>query len=400
MSVPSSFSSSAEAGLQSTRCSNACPPPPPLPSSDPRLAITDTTASTPDEHDLSKLPPIEALKLLSAGVELLVRLTGDVPPTPPSKTPTDPMMSGIQAEKVEIARSHSDKNLALLARQPREEDAIPDASKKPGPAVDKSPANLGGAGGGGDGRGLSKLQLYSAQLRAQQQAKQQQAQQQQQQQQHQQQQHQQQQRQEQQQLQQAESGQDAVDAVDGVRLRHHTPPAPEPQPYVIVGLDAEPVNVQHEAITRKFYSKKEPPIGVGQYLLRLHQFCPMSSAVYLATSLYIHRLAVEERAILVTRRNAHRLLLAGLRVAMKAIEDLSYPHKKFSSVGGVSELELSRLEISFCFLTGFELIVSEDAMRSHWETLRDGRARQMLHDNEPPGLRLGRRPRDITSSGR
>lgn len=100
----------------------------------------------------------------------------------------------------------------------------------------------------------------------------------------------------------------------------------------------------------------------------------MSSAVYLATSFYLFRLAVDERAIPVTRRNCHRLLLAGLRVAMKALEDLSYPHAKFAKVGGVSEIELARLEISFCFLAGFELVVREENLRKHWEALKDGRS--------------------------
>lgn len=98
----------------------------------------------------------------------------------------------------------------------------------------------------------------------------------------------------------------------------------------------------------------------------------MSTAVYLAASLYIHRLAIIERAIVVTKRNAHRLLLAGIRVAMKALEDLSYPHTKFAKVGGVSETELARLEISFCFLVGFELRVDEEALREQWEMLKSG----------------------------
>ncbi|GAB0137721.1 hypothetical protein EsDP_00005976 [Epichloe bromicola] len=200
---------------------------------------------------------------------------------------------------------------------------------------------------------------------------------------------------------------DVYSPVDGVQLRHRPhphPPPPEPesepepeppQPYIIIGADSRPVNLQHGAITRKFYSKKEPPISINHYLARLHQFCPMSTAVYLATSLYIHRLAVEERAIPVTRRNAHRLVLAGLRVAMKALEDLSYPHAKIAKVGGVSEVELARLEISFCFLAGFELVVGEDLLRSHWEELRGRKPQDILGGAEVPTLRLGRRPREV-----
>ena len=134
----------------------------------------------------------------------------------------------------------------------------------------------------------------------------------------------------------------------------------------------EPLNVQHGAIIRKFYSKRPPPIPLEEYLLRLHRYCPMSTAVYLATSLYIHRLAIIEKILPVTARNAHRLLLAGLRVAMKALEDLSYPHRRFAKVGGISETELGRLEVSFCFVTNFELKVTSKMLLEHALAVRDG----------------------------
>lgn len=335
------------------------PPPPPNPSKDPQLALVEPKPS-PDasdaaaaQHDLSKLRPAEALRLLAASVELLVRLTGDIPPTPPPKTPTDPQMSGITAEKAHIARSHSERSLARLRQQ-----AEAQAGKESAPKRDSQV-------------GVSNVQAYSAAMAAQLMA---------------------------QQAARSPGGQQQ-DGIDGVRLKDASPPAQPDNPYMIIGADSQPVNMQHGAITRKFYSKKEPPITVQQYLQRLHQFCPMSTAVYLATSLYIHRLAVDERAIPVTRRNAHRLVLAGLRVAMKALEDLSYPHGKIAKVGGVSEVELARLEISFCFLAGFDLVVREEDLRRHWEALRDGRAQQILTGMEVPTLKLGRRPREIPTPG-
>lgn len=281
------------------------PPPPPVPSSDPSLAVAAP-------QDLFQLPAVDALRLLSASLERLVRATGDVPPTPPPRMPTDPQLSGLQAEKASIVR-------AARSRVPR--------PTTPG----KRPCD------DDDSSGKTKLQALTTTT--------------------------------------------STDEIDGVTLK--------PQPHarrltttaasciVVVGADAQPANLQHGAITRKFYSKNEPPMSVRQYLARLHQFCPMSAAVYLAASLYIHRLAVEERSLPVTRRNAHRLVLAALRVAMKALEDLAYPHAKFARVGGVSETELARLEISFCFLAGFELVVSEEMLRAHCDVLREeGRERR------------------------
>jgi cyclin-like protein len=139
-----------------------------------------------------------------------------------------------------------------------------------------------------------------------------------------------------------------------------------------------PHAVQNAVLAKRFYSKKAPPIALEEYMLRLHKYCPMSTAVYLAASVYITRMAVVEKIILVTPRNVHRLVLAGLRVAMKALEDLSYPHNRFAKVGGVSERELTRLEITFCFLVDFDLRVDAQLLKSEVESLQ--RSSTMPHD--------------------
>lgn len=350
------------------------PPAPPVPSDDPSLAVDAAAQQSPpvDEQDLFKLRGVEALRLLSASIELLVRMTGDIPPTPPPRMPTDPQMSGLQAEKENIVRSHSEKNLARLRQQQQQQQQPKTEESQCAPVTGKRPCDETRESG------KTKLQAYSAAMSAK--------------------------------LASQAGGAPAEGnrpgEIDGVVLKPQphglaasSPPtvSSSPSPYIIVGSDSQPINLQHGAITRKFYSKNEPPISINQYLLRLHQFCPMSAAVYLATSLYIHRLAVEERAIPVTRRNAHRLVLAGLRVAMKALEDLSYPHAKFAKVGGVSPTELARLEISFCFLAGFELVVHEETLRDHWMVLRDGNAAQTLQSMEIPALRLDRKPREVAA---
>lgn len=313
-------------------------------------------------NDISQLPPAEALRLLSITLESLVKITGDIPPTPPPRTPTDPSMKDLQAEKDIIAMATSTA-VTPPASLPTPSPSLAASS----PAVTPHSDREENQGGSGDGNveptpvsgGKSDLQAYRASVAA-----------------------------------QIKSAQQQI--IDGVRLRNEpiTPPETNADApvIVVVGAGSQPVNTQHGAITRKFYSKVEPPITITQYLSRLHQFCPMSTAVYLATSLYIHRLAVEQRAIPITRRNVHRLVLAGLRVATKALEDLAYPHAKVARVGGVSEAELARLEISFCFLAGFELVIGHEGLTKHWESLRDGRSHVQEKSLE---LRLRRPPRNI-----
>jgi hypothetical protein len=157
-----------------------------------------------------------------------------------------------------------------------------------------------------------------------------------------------------------------IDGVAFVKTPIGSPEAHEHEPVSasnIVGAGAQPLYIQHGALARKFYSKRPPPISTEDYLMRMHKYCPMSTAVYLACSLYIDRLAIQERILPVTPRNVHRLLLACLRVAMKALEDLSWPHARFSKVGGVTEGELGRLEITFCYLMDFSLKVDEGMLQ-------------------------------------
>ena len=284
-------------------------PPPPSPSAD-RGIIPATESSLEDSGtlpqvdnvDIFALSPVAALRMLCSTVETLVRITGDIPPTPPASQPCTTNIGLIQVEKENVSRYTKE-------HKRRRSEVV---------------------GNAGD--------------------------------------------------------------VDGVPAKAKTPigsPEAGPsEPLHVHGSNAEPLSIQHSAITRKFYSKKPPSIGLEEYLMRLHCYCPMSTAVYLATSLYIFRLAIVEKIIPVTSRNVHRLVLAGLRVAMKALEDFSYPHRRFAKVGGVSETELGKLEVSFCFVTNFELRVDKEELLehalsiSHMETLYRPQADFRSHENK------------------
>lgn len=148
------------------------------------------------------------------------------------------------------------------------------------------------------------------------------------------------------------------------KLSVGTPEANLSEPDAIIGAKPTATRLQHEAVARKFFSKSPAPVTITEYLLRLQKYCPMSTCVYLAAGGYIHRLAIEEHVVPVTQRTVHRLLLASLRVAMKALEDLSYPHKRFAGVGGISEKELAKLEVSLCYLMEFHLKVDTERLQS------------------------------------
>ena len=63
-------------------------PAPPDPSADPGVVPSIRSPapeddSTPEELDIWTLKPVTALKMLCRSIDALVKMTGDIPPTPP-----------------------------------------------------------------------------------------------------------------------------------------------------------------------------------------------------------------------------------------------------------------------------------------------------------------------------
>ena len=286
------------------------PPPPPEPSKDAGIVppIKSPTLQgldhlTPDNIDIFTLDPVAALKLLCQGTQLLVDMTGDIPPTPPVRS-----------------RGTSPKGEARLS--------VPDAAATP----IRQRASIAGFG--------------------------------------------------------SRNENDSIDGVPFVRTPIGSPEALCHEP-LVHGDTSQPAAVQHAVLARKFYSKRPPPISLDDYLARMHKYCPLSTAVYLATSHYISHLAVREKLLPVTTRNVHRLVLVGLRVAMKALEDLSWPHGRFAKVGGISESELGKLEVGFCFLMDFNLKVDAQMLSDEAQNLMRIHNRSAIEDGpDGDGMRL------------
>ncbi|KAJ9661758.1 hypothetical protein H2198_001723 [Neophaeococcomyces mojaviensis] len=268
------------------------PPPPPEPSRDAGIVppIQSPTLEgldhlTPENIDIFTLDPVAALKLLCEGTQLLVDMTGDIPPTPPvrSRGSSPPGHGRQPARDPTTTPPKQNTHLSVVGFTSRNEN-------------------------------------------------------------------------------------DHIDGVPFVRTPIGSPEAFCHEP-IVHGDTSQSAAIQSAALARKFYSKRPPPISLDDYLSRMHKYCPMSTAVYLATSHYISYLAVREKLLPVTTRNVHRLVLAGLRVAMKALEDLSWPHGRFAKVGGISEAELGKLEVGFCFLMDFGLKVDAQMLTDEAQNL-------------------------------
>jgi hypothetical protein len=146
-----------------------------------------------------------------------------------------------------------------------------------------------------------------------------------------------------------------------------------------IGAGALPEHLQRANMARKFFSKTVPKVGVEEYMNRIQKFCPCSTAVWLAAGSYMHRLCVVDKAVPLTYRTMHRLVLACTLVAMKALEDHRWPQKRFAAVGGVDEAALSRLELCVEFLLSFDVQFTkpEKLKESTMQLIRAGQAATM-----------------------
>ncbi|KAF2198438.1 cyclin-domain-containing protein [Delitschia confertaspora ATCC 74209] len=164
-----------------------------------------------------------------------------------------------------------------------------------------------------------------------------------------------------------------------------------------IGDNAQPAIVQQASLARKFFSKNIPAVGIEEYIYRLHRYCPMSTAVYLAAATYILRLCVEEKIVPVTPKTVHRLVLGSLRCSMKALEDLAYSSHRLATVGGVTVTQLINLEITVCYLMDFDLqVTSESLVRKVVKLQKAAQAAKLamkLPSSFELKLRLPSRPR-------
>lgn len=318
----------------------ATPPPPPNPSQDEALIPHITSPKTQDipspplvgqsdepDWDVDSIPPETAMKMLARAIEALSRVTGDIPATPAASIMSKFSVSGGMFGSSTPPR-HGKEN------EPPGGDAGDD---KPTPLKEFRPSHSRNSS-----RPHTPTPVPDADLRR--------------------------------------PSFQPVSLTSPEAPTTEPPFPPIPTPPAETDTEGSPLqstsaspseprkqppsrrDAQTAAISRKFFSKSIPPIAIDAYLARLQRYCPMSTAVWLAAAHYIGTLSLPSRSgtpplVPVTPRTAHRLLLATLRVAMKALEDLRYPQARFAGVGGVAEAELRALEISVCYLMDFELQV-------------------------------------------
>ncbi|KAG6542955.1 hypothetical protein Mapa_015647 [Marchantia paleacea] len=125
-----------------------------------------------------------------------------------------------------------------------------------------------------------------------------------------------------------------------------------------------------------FHGLRAPGISIGKYLERIFKYTNCSPSCFVVGYVYIDRLIHRQPDLPVTSLNVHRLLVTSVMVATKMLDDVHFNNSFFARVGGVSVVELNRLELELLFRLDFRLLVTMNVFESYCshlekEALRD-----------------------------
>jgi len=91
-----------------------------------------------------------------------------------------------------------------------------------------------------------------------------------------------------------------------------------------------------------------PGMSVSSYLARLRRYTHCDFNSFLVAITYIKRLCGRDVAFCPTHHNIHRLLVTGLLVASKAMDDAFHTNRVMAQCGGIHVSEMCQLEWELC----------------------------------------------------
>ncbi|CUV04585.1 unnamed protein product [Cryptosporidium hominis] len=127
---------------------------------------------------------------------------------------------------------------------------------------------------------------------------------------------------------------------------------------IMLILQCLPTRKANSELCTLFDSEINPPISIKDYFTRLSEYFLCSPSLFVLMFIYIKRIIDNNPSYIFDTKSAHRLMLATLVISVKLYDDKFLPNTHYAHVGGVSETELSRLEVDALLLIDFRLKVT------------------------------------------
>lgn len=132
-------------------------------------------------------------------------------------------------------------------------------------------------------------------------------------------------------------------------------------------MQSEAVNITDNVAV--FHGLRAPTISIQHYIDRIFKYGGCSPSCFLVAYIYVDRF-IQQTDMLLTSLNVHRLLITGVMVAAKFIDDAFFNNAYYARVGGISTAEMNRLEMKFLFSLDFKLQVSVKTFQSYCSQLQ------------------------------
>ncbi|GMI73822.1 cyclin p1;1 [Hibiscus trionum] len=118
-----------------------------------------------------------------------------------------------------------------------------------------------------------------------------------------------------------------------------------------------------------FHGLRAPAISIRHYIDRIFKYAGCSPSCFLVAYIYVDRF-VQQTDVHLTSLNVHRLLITGVLVAAKFVDDAFFNNAYYARVGGVSTAELNSLEMNFLFSLDFRLKVTVNTFQRYCSQLQ------------------------------
>eukprot|EP00826_Nyctotherus_ovalis_P022308 TRINITY_DN1733_c0_g3_i1.p1 TRINITY_DN1733_c0_g3~~TRINITY_DN1733_c0_g3_i1.p1 ORF type:complete len:156 (+),score=15.87 TRINITY_DN1733_c0_g3_i1:62-469(+) len=109
-----------------------------------------------------------------------------------------------------------------------------------------------------------------------------------------------------------------------------------------------------------FNAKQIPSIPLGEYIKRFDDYLQLSPSTYIVAYILMQRLLKRNPRSQINPLNVHRLLVAGITVAEKSLNDCYWRNTDYAIVGAISNEELNELEVLFLEGINYKVVVEED----------------------------------------
>jgi hypothetical protein len=116
--------------------------------------------------------------------------------------------------------------------------------------------------------------------------------------------------------------------------------------------------------TTIFHGQRIPDLSIQLYAERIFKYAEFSPSCFVLALVYMERY-LQQPHVYMTPFSVHRLLITSVLVAAKFTDDAFFNNAFYARVGGISTIEMNRLELDLLFNLDFRLKVNLETFGSY-----------------------------------